>query len=180
MTEPSAGASLRLLAASCGARAAAEIGTGMGVSGTYLLRGMRPGGVLTTVDQEPARQDAAREVFADAGFPPNRYRLIPGRALQVLPRLADRGYDLVFFDGDQAEWTEYLAEALRLLRPGGLVCFAGVVPDSPAEESGTQRRLARQRRIAVREVVRAVRDNEELVPAVLPTPGGLLCAVKPT
>lgn len=130
------GAALRMLAATAGAKAIAEIGTGTGVSGIYLLHGMRPDGVLTTVDLEPQRQTFAKQAFREAGFAGNRARFIPGRALDVLPRLADGGYDLVFCDGDLGECTDYLAEALRLLRPGGLVCFAGssptAAPSTPA------------------------------------------------
>ena len=35
---------------------------------------------------------------------PGRYRLISGRALEVLPRLADGAYDLVFCDADPQEY----------------------------------------------------------------------------
>lgn len=96
-----------------------EIGTGTGVSGIHLLQGMRPDGVLTTVDTEPDRQQHARTAYREAGFAGNRARFIPGRALDVLPRLADGGYDLVFCDGDRLEYPDYLGESLRLLRPGG-------------------------------------------------------------
>ena len=113
---PGTGAALRLLAATLDAKAVAEIGTGTGVSGIHLLRGMRPDGVLTTVDTEPERQQFARQAFRAAGFAGNRARFIPGRALDVLPRLADGGYDLVFCDGDRLECLDYLAESLRLLR----------------------------------------------------------------
>ena len=41
----------------------------------------------------------------------------------MLPRLTDGHYDLVFCDGDKAEYAAYLKEALRLLRPGGVVAF---------------------------------------------------------
>lgn len=115
---PGTGGALRLLAATADAKAVAEIGTGTGVSGIYLLLGMRPDGVLTTVDLQPERQQLAKTAFRAAGFAGNRARFIPGRALDVLPRLADGGYDLVFCDGDRLEYLDYLAESLRLLRPG--------------------------------------------------------------
>src|SRR5690348_3621936 len=49
---PGGGAALRFLAALIEARAVVEIGTGTGVSGMWLLRGMRADGVLTSVDLE--------------------------------------------------------------------------------------------------------------------------------
>ncbi|MDK1476262.1 O-methyltransferase [Streptomyces sp. 549] len=168
------GAALRLLAAATDAKAVAEIGTGTGVSGIHLLLGMRPDGVLTTVDLEPERQQFARQAFRAAGFAGNRARFIPGRALDVLPRLADGGYDLVFCDGDRMECLDYLGEALRLLRPGGLVCFEGVFADGRTVDSSAQPAEV----LRLRELLRTVRDSGALLPTLLPVGDGLLCAVK--
>ena len=98
---PLTGSVLRFLAAALNARAVVEIGTGCGTSGIWLLRGMRAGSVLTSVDTEPEHHRLARSVFVAAGFGSSRYRLITGRALEVLPRLADNAYDLVFCDADK-------------------------------------------------------------------------------
>ncbi|WP_308409628.1 O-methyltransferase [Streptomyces sp. A3M-1-3] len=171
---PGTGAALALLAATTDAKAVAEIGTGAGVSGIHLLHGMRPDGVLTTVDLEPERQQFAREAFRAAGFAGNRARFIPGRALDVLPRLADGGYDLVFCDGDRLECLDYLAESLRLLRPGGLVCFEGVFAEGRTVDSAAQPAEV----VRLRELLRAVRESQELMPALLPVGDGLLCAVR--
>ena len=48
-----AGATLRFLAATLCAKAVVEVGTGAGVSGLSLLRGMAPDGILTSIDVEP-------------------------------------------------------------------------------------------------------------------------------
>jgi predicted O-methyltransferase YrrM len=171
---PAGGATLRFLAAAIGARAVVEIGTGCGVSGIWLLRGMLPDGVLTSVDIEPEHQRLARQAFSDAGFAANRYRLISGRALDVLPRLTDAGYDLVCCDADKQEYPEYLSAALRLLRPGGIVAFdnalwGGKVADPACQDEDTT---------AIREVCEQLRSDEQLVPLLLPVGDGLLAAVK--
>ncbi len=171
---PVTGAALRFAAAAIGARAVVEIGTGCGTSGLWLLRGMRPGGVLTSVDVEPEHQRLARTVFVAAGFPAGRYRLISGRALEVLPRLADGAYDLVFCDADPQEYPDYLTAALRLLRAGGVVIFDnallhGRVPDLTCSDPDA---------VAVRELCEQVRVDERLVPLMLPADDGLLAAVK--
>ncbi|ARQ68752.1 O-methyltransferase [Streptomyces marincola] len=171
---PGTGDALRLLATVSGARAVVEIGTGTGVSGIHLLAGMRPDGVLTTVDVEPERQQFARQAFRMAGYAANRTRVIPGHALDVLPRLTDGGYDLVFCDGDRLECLDYLAESLRLLRPGGLVCFAGVFAGGRTVDSAAQPTEVRR----LRELLRAVRESKHLVPALLPVGDGLLCAAR--
>jgi len=170
------GAALRFLAAATKARAVVEVGTGAGVSGLWLLRGMRPDGVLTTVDKDPEHQRAAKQAFAEAGVPSGRARLIVGNALEVLPRLADGGYDLVFVDAAKTEYADYLTEALRLLRPGGVVAFDNVlwhdrVADPAQRDPDT---------VAMRELGRTVRDDDNLVPVLLHAGDGLLAAVKRT
>src|SRR6516165_11227820 len=50
---PAVGALLSLLAKLSGGKAVAEVGTGAGVSGLWLLSGMSGDGVLTTIDLEP-------------------------------------------------------------------------------------------------------------------------------
>src|SRR2546421_12824101 len=69
--QPGAGAALRLLAAAGGARAVVEIGTGTGVSGLWLLGGMRPEGILTKIDVESEQQRMGGRVFLGAGYAPS-------------------------------------------------------------------------------------------------------------
>jgi predicted O-methyltransferase YrrM len=171
---PAGGAALRFIAAAINARSAVEIGTGCGTSGIWLLRGMRQDAVLTSVDVDPEHQRLARKAYTDAGFASNRYRLISGKALDVLPRLADGAYDLVFCDGDKQEYPDYLVAALRLLRPGGVVVFdnalwGGQVADPSRDDPDTA---------AIRTLSEQVRVDERLVPALLPVGDGLLAAVK--
>jgi predicted O-methyltransferase YrrM len=168
------GAALRLLAAMIEARAVVEIGTGTGVSGLWLMRGMRPDGVLTTVDIETEHQRLARETFNEAGIPAQRVRTIAGAALDVLPRLTDGHYDLVFADGDKAEYSAYLKEAMRLLRPGGVVAFDNAlwhdrVADPAQRDDET---------VAIRDLGREIAERDDLLGALLPVGDGLLVAKK--
>jgi predicted O-methyltransferase YrrM len=171
---PAVGATLRFITAAIGAKAVVEIGTGCGTSGIWLLRGMRRDGVLTSVDVEPEHQRLARRVFTDAGFASNRFRLILGKASDVLPRLTDGGYDLVFCDADKQEYPGYLTAALRLLRPGGVVAFDNALWGGRVADPG----LTDPETTAIREVTEQVRQDERLVPLLLPVGDGLLVAVK--
>jgi len=166
------GATLQLLSSLLDARAVVEIGTGTGVSGVWLLRGMRPDGILTSVDLEAEHQRLAKESFTEAGVPSQRYRLISGAALDVLPRLTDGHYDLVFADGDRREYGDYLVEALRLLRPGGVVAFDNALwQDRVADPAQRDEETT-----AIRELHKVVRDDERLLPLLLPVSDGLLVA----
>ncbi|CAM5722239.1 hypothetical protein SANTM175S_10221 [Streptomyces antimycoticus] len=68
-------------------------------------------------------------------------------------------YDLVFCDGDRLECLDYLAESLRLLRPGGLVCFEGVFANGRTVDSAAQPTEV----LRVRELLRTVRESTVLV-----------------
>jgi predicted O-methyltransferase YrrM len=165
---------LQLIAAALRASAVVEIGTGTGVSGLWLLAGMTPDGVLTTIDTEAEHQRAAKEAFAEAGVRPTRARTITGRPLDVLPRLTDGAYDIVLANGDPLELSEHVDEALRLLRPGGVLAVshalgADRVPDPARRDEVTT---------ALREVARRIRDDDRLVPALVPTGDGLLLAAR--
>jgi predicted O-methyltransferase YrrM len=171
---PAGAATLRVLAAATGARAVVEVGTGSGVSGLALLGGMTDDGVLTTVDIEGEHQRAAKEAFGEAGIATTRYRLINGSAAEVLPRLRDGAYDLVFVDADKTAYGVYFEQALRLLRPGGIMAFDNAlwhdkVADPTQRDADTT---------TLRELCKTVRADSRLVCALLPVSDGLLVAAK--
>lgn len=168
----SSAALLRLLASTLQAQTAVEVGTGAGVSGAALLSGMAPTGVLTSIDVEAEHQRVARDTFTALGYDHTRARLIAGRALEVLPRLSDAAYDLVFVDGDKTEYPAVLGQAKRLLRVGGLVVFdnmlwSGKVAD-PAERDAET--------VALRDTASLIKDDNDWLPALLTVGDGLLVA----
>ena len=171
---PGAGAALRLLAAAANAKAVVEVGTGAGVSGLWLLSGMPPDGILTTIDVEAEHQRAARQAYAAAGVPPQRTRVITGRALDVLPRLTDAAYDMVVIDGDKAEYPQYVEQALRLLRPGGVLALDNMLWHDTVADPATRDETT----TILRDLGKALRDNESLFSALLPVGDGLLAVVK--
>ena len=120
---PAMGAQLALLAAASTCHSILEIGTGAGVSGLWLLRGA-PNAVLSSIDIEYDHQQVARTAFADADVPANRIRLITGTAAQVLPKMNDGAYDLVFIDADPESLLDYVEHGLRIARRGGIVVVA--------------------------------------------------------
>ncbi|WP_405485575.1 O-methyltransferase [Nocardia sp. NBC_00511] len=169
---PAVGALIGMYAQLLGARAVVEVGTGAGVSGLWLLDGMREDGTLTSIDSEPEHQRAAKEAFRSADIPPARTRLINGRALDVLPRLADGAYDLVFIDAAPLEHPQYVAQAVRLLRQGGAILLhnallGGRVPDPAQRDPQT---------MAVRAATRAIAEDPDLTSVLIPIGDGLLCA----
>ena len=169
-----AGAALTFLAATLSAKSVVEIGTGAGVSGLHLFAGMAPDGILTSIDVEAEHQRAAKTAFTEAGVAAGRARLINGRALDVLPRLTDGAYDMVLIDAAKREYPQYVAEALRLLRIGGVLAIDNALWHDKVADP-TQRDAET---VAVREACRLVRDDETLATVLFPLGDGLLAAVK--
>jgi predicted O-methyltransferase YrrM len=168
------GAALRMIAASTGARAVVEIGTGAGVSGLWLVEGMPADGILTTIDIEAEHQRAARAAYAAAGIAHQRTRVITGRALDVLDRMTDGAYDLALVDGDKDEYPAYVQQVTRLLRSGGVMVLDNMLwhdkVADPAARDDTTRTL--------RDLGKAIRDDDAFTTTLLPVGDGLLVAVK--
>ena len=172
--EPAVGATLAVLAAGCSARSVVSVGSAGGVAGLWLLQGMRPDGVLTALDADPAELRAARRAFTEARVPSGRTRLIFGTTAEVLPRLSPGAYDLVACSGPPKEYSPQLGALLGLVRTGGsLVCHGlladGRIADRSARDPQT---------LAWREIVRTIKDDETLTSALLPIGAGLLVATK--
>lgn len=170
---PGVAATLTFLCATLGARSAVEIGTGTGVSALALVAGLHTGGILTSVDIEGEHHRLARTAMTEAGIAPTRARLINGRALDVLPRLTDGAYDIVFADADAAENEDYLTEALRLLRPGGVVAFNAALADGGVADAARRDAAVTEARV----LHATVREDERLSSVLLPVGAGLLVAV---
>lgn len=120
---PAVGAQSAVIAAATGAKNILEVGTGAGVSGMWLLTGA-PDATLTSIDSEIDHQQHARANFLEAGIRGNKARLITGKAAEVLPRMNENSYDIVFIDADPQSVIEYVEHGLRLARPGGTVLVA--------------------------------------------------------
>src|SRR5690349_6480503 len=171
---PGGGAALRAIAAAVAAKAVVEIGTGAGVSGLWLLAGMPADGILTTIDIEPENQRAAREAYASSGVAHQRTRVITGPALDVLGRMTDGAYDIVLIDADKEGYPAYVEEAARLLRSGGVMILDNMLwhdkVADPASRDDTTRVL--------RDLGKAIRDDDRFFASLLPSGDGLLVAVK--
>lgn len=171
---PAVGSALRLLAAALAARTVVEIGTGAGTSGLWLLQGMAPDGILTSIDIEAEHQRLAKKAFAEAGIAPQRTRVIAGDATQVLPRLNDATYDLVFIDADKTNYPLYAEQGIRLLRSGGVLALDNMlwhdrVADPAVRDEATT---------TLRDLGKTLREDDRLLPTLLPVGDGLFAAVK--
>lgn len=165
---------LTVLAATRSAATLVEVGTGAGVSGTALMRGVSSRAVLTTIDPDAEAQRAAREAFTEAALPANRTRMIAGRGRAVMPRLSRAAYDLVFIDAGASSLATHVEQAGRILRPGGLL----VINDALDQDRVPRPAVRESSTVTARQVGRALREDEAWVSALVPTGTGVLLAVR--
>lgn len=166
---PAVGSQIAVIAAATKARSIIEIGTGVGVSSLWLMRGA-PDATLTSIDVELDYQQLARKSLLDAGVPANRVRLIGGRALDVLPRMNEADYDIVFIDADPLSVIEYVEHGLRMVSLGGTVLVAhalwrGRVAD-PAQRDDTV--------TGYRALLREIAGSDAVISSLSPVGDGLL------
>ena len=172
--EPAVGATLAVLASTADARHVVSIGSGGGLAGLWLMQGMRPDGVLTALDGDPEQLRAARKAFTEAGLAAGRARMIFGTPAEVLPRLSPGAYDMVVCAGPPREYSEHLAGLLDLVRVGGMLVCHGLLEGMRVAE----RTVRDPQTVAWRQISHTIRDDENLLSAVLPIGNGLLVATK--
>lgn len=111
---------LKMLTQLCAPRLVLELGTFTGYSALCIAEGLPAGGRLVTVEADDELEDFIRNQFSRSAYS-DKIELRIGRALEVCRTISDASVDMIFIDADKREYPDYLAEAERLLRPGGLV-----------------------------------------------------------
>jgi predicted O-methyltransferase YrrM len=94
-----------------------EIGTYTGYSAICLARGLKPGGMLTTIEINDELRNTALKYFRKAKLE-DRIRLINGDALKLLPNIKD-SFDLIFLDANKDDYPAYYKLVFDKIRPGG-------------------------------------------------------------
>lgn len=169
------GAFLHFVAHLISAQSVVEVGTGSGVGGLWLLRGMIESGTLTSIDSEAEHARITRIAFAEAEIAPQRYRLITNPVLDVISKLTDRAYDLVILRNEPEDLSFAIEEAHRILRTGGVLVidnfYGGGKVCDPAQRD--------PRTIALREAGKSIKlATNTWVTSLLTNGDGLLLATK--
>lgn len=157
------------------AKSVVEIGTGSGVGGLWLLSGMTPDGVLTTIDSEREHSKIARNIFEEADIASTRYRIITGKLIEVVGKLADSSYELIIIR-PALDLFDMVQESYRLLKPNGLLVVDQALSGGKVADP-TQRD---PESIARRDGIKVIKEDERWAASVLPIGAGVLVANKLT
>lgn len=138
---PAQGKMLFLLAQIGGARRILEIGTLGGYSTIWLARALPEGGALVTLELESHHARVARENLERAGVSA-RVDIRVGPAADSLAAMTgETPFDFIFIDADKQNNAHYVAEAIRLGRPGTTIVVDNVVREGGVidADSGDER-----------------------------------------
>jgi predicted O-methyltransferase YrrM len=114
------GEMLRQIALAANARVIVEVGTSYGFSGLFWGAALlHTGGLLHTIDVNPAKVESAKRTFADAGLSANIINHC-GNAADILKTLHGP-IDLAFIDADKPSTRAYFDALWPSLRVGGSI-----------------------------------------------------------
>ena len=102
-----------------------EIGTYTGYSAICLAKGLKPGGILTSIEINDEFRKTAIQYFEKAGVL-NQIKLLNGDALSIIPTL-DETYDLVFIDANKDDYPEYYRLVFNKVPSGGYILTDNVL-----------------------------------------------------
>lgn len=129
------GKMLFLLAQISGARRILEIGTLGGYSTIWLARALPEGGQVVTLELEPHHAKVARENLERAGVS-GKVDIRVGPANESLAAMrGEAPFDFIFIDADKQRNAHYVAEAIRLGRPGTTIIVDNVVREGGVLEA---------------------------------------------
>lgn len=158
---PDTGEFLAVLVKTVNARRILEVGTSNGYSTLWLADAIGPAGVVTTIERAPAKVAMANANFLRAGLA-SRIDQREGDAGDILRKLDDGAYDLLFLDSLRTAYVTWWPDLKRVLRPGGLLVVDNAT--SHAQEMA--------------DFTAAVRADSDFTTSLVPVGKGEFLAVK--
>ncbi len=131
----------------CAPKIAVELGTFTGYSALCIAEGLPDDGRLVTIEVDDELEDFIRRQL-DSTEHGKKVELRIGKALEICREFSDESVDMMFIDADKRQYPQYLEEAMRMIRPGGLIIadntlWSGHVCD-PAYEKDPQTKGVRE------------------------------------
>lgn len=96
-----------------------EIGTAVGYSAMCFSEYLQEGGRIDTIERDEDRIAEAKINIKNVGVE-HKIKIYEGDAVEILPTL-DEKYDVVFIDAAKGKYPFFLKEALRMIRPTGVI-----------------------------------------------------------
>ena len=102
-----------------------EIGTYTGYSALCLAEGLKPKGVLHTIDNNEELSLLQQKYFQKSAFE-SQIKTYVGDALEVISTIEEK-FDLVFIDADKSNYINYFHLIIDKMNPGGVILSDNVL-----------------------------------------------------
>jgi len=153
-----------------------EIGTAIGYSSIILARSMAENGILDTIEIDEDMIARAAVYIKRAGLE-EKIRILNGDAGEILQCLGTP-YDFIFLDAAKGQYAEFLPYCLRLLKPGGLFITDNVLYRGMVAKEGFIEHKHRTITVKLKEYLKLLCRNNELVTSIVPAGDGIAICVK--
>ena len=102
-----------------------EIGTFTGYSALCLAKGLKPGGLLYTIELREDDAATAKSYF-EQSVNKDKIKLLVGNANQIIPTLHEQ-WDMVFIDADKTGYIDYYQLVLPSVKQNGIIIADNVL-----------------------------------------------------
>ena len=164
-----------------------EVGTAIGFSAILMAQYSQSDCHITTIEKYEKRIPVAKENFLKSGFN-DKITLIEGDAKDILNELLENEngddkfagrYDMIFMDAAKGQYINFLPNAVKLLKKGGVLITDNVLQDDTVIQSKfTVVRRDRTIHKRMREYIRALMQSDELTTDILQLGDGISVSVK--
>lgn len=164
-----------------------EVGTAVGFSAILMAQYSQSDCHITTIEKYEKRIPVAKENFLKSGFN-DKIMLIEGDAKDILNELLENEngddkfagrYDMIFMDAAKGQYINFLPNAVKLLKKGGVLITDNVLQDDTVIQSKfTVVRRDRTIHKRMREYIRALMQSDELTTDILQLGDGISVSVK--
>ncbi|MFO1076639.1 MAG: O-methyltransferase [Planctomycetota bacterium] len=170
---PEQAAFLQTALAAARAATVVEVGTLGGYSAIAMARGLPAHGRVITHEIEPRHAEFAREWIARSDQR-GKIEVRVGDARTTLPRLDAGSADAMFLDADKEGYVAYFEQAMRILRPGGLLFADNVLADGEIADTAADSAKLR----GLRAFLARARSTPSLRGVIVPLGDGCYFGVK--
>ena len=145
-----------------------EIGTYTGYSALCLAEGLRPDGLLHTIDFNEELADMQRRYFDQSSYG-HQIKQYIGNALDIIPTL-DQQFDLVFIDAEKVEYPSYFELVFPKTISGSIIMSDNVLWSGKVAEKADEKDRATK---ILQEYNRMLKNHPALDTVILPVRDGL-------
>ena len=163
-----------------------EVGTAVGFSAILMAQYSQSDCHITTIEKYEKRIPVAKENFLKSGFN-DKITLIEGDAKDILNELLENEngddkfagrYDMIFMDAAKGQYINFLPNAVKLLKKGGVLITDNVLQDDTVIQSKfTVVRRDRTIHKRMREYIRSLMQSDELTTDILQLEDGISVSV---